>query len=364
MYMESQQLLKRLFQLSIILILPAVLFNSCADETSESQENNTAIPVITAETEYRNLSGAFTVSAEVIAYQRVYIPSRLSSIVENVHFEEGDRVERGDLLVKLDTRQHEIDLRRAQSALEEVRESYNRTKQLFDREVATRAEFAAAERNLEEAKSEVDQLELMIEFGEIRSPISGVVTSRLVEIGNSVGVNERVFTVANLDLMVTRPGVSELNLTNLKEGQATKIRLDVYPDEVFDGTIRRIFPERNPDSRLYTVEVEIERNEQQPEVRPGLLARTTFNAGSDSEVITIPTEAVLVDDDSYYLFIINDDNTVTRSEIEIGIQRQGYTEIKSDISANSSVAAGNIESLHDGAAIERVGTFRRHGFRN
>ena len=348
----------------IALFFSLILIIGCSDEATESTSES-ATSITSAQAELRDLSASFSVSAEIEAYTRVYIASRMSGLIDEVHFEEGEQVNRGDLLAKLDIRQQQIELRRANATLSEARDAYERTEQLFERDAATRAEYLTAQRDFEQAKSDVELLELMIDFGSIKAPMDGVVTSRLVEVGNNVSENERMFTLADMDLLVARPGVSERNLSHLEENQEVEIVLDVYPDRTFTGSIRRIFPEADPTTRLFTVEVEIHQQEDKPTIRPGYLARTKFTGDQREDVLTVPSEALADRNGETYLFVINDDETtVEMLPVEVGTQRGGYAEITSGIEEGNKVAASNLDALDDGTSIQVVGSFRRYGFNN
>lgn len=338
---------------------------ACSDQERSRGQSGSAISITKAQTEQKDLSDTFSVASEVTAYKRVYVASRMSGLIEEVHYEEGDRVAAGDLMAKLDVRQEEVDLRRASSVVEEAEDQYQRTEALYSREAVSEAEYLSAKRALDQAKADVDRLKLRIDFGSIRSPISGVVTARLVEIGNNVSVNERMFTVTDMDLLVVRPGVSELNLRGIEEGQELSIELDVYPGREFPAQVRRIFPNADPISRLFTVEVELLQSENSPIIRPGYLARVQFSADERSMVVAVPSETILRKNGESYIFILNDlEDEVTMTEVEIGIQRDGYTEILQGVEEGVQIAAGNLESLSDGASVRVVGEFRRAGFRN
>ena len=348
-----------------ILLLSIFLIISCDDQESDSQDLPSPVSITAAEAQTRDLSDTFTVSSEVVAYKRVYVASRIAGVIEEVNFEEGQVVNRGDVMARLDTRERLVNLRRANTALAEAQDVFDRTEKLYERDAVAESEYLSAKRAHEQAETEVENLELLVEYGEIRAPIDGVVTARLVEMGNNVSANERMFTLENHDLLVARPGVSELNLSGLEEGREVDVHLDVYPDERFRGTIRRIFPAVDAVTRLFTVEVELIQEDHLPVIRPGFLARVRFSADERTDAITVPSEAVYRIDDEPFLFVLNDDeDEVTLRPIELGVQRDGYAEIRSGIDAGVKVAAANLESLEDGSPVRVVGTFRRHGFRN
>ena len=348
-----------------ILFALSLFLWSCSGETETGDSSSTSISVTSAEVQTRNLSETFSVSSEVIAYRRSYIASRISGLVEEVRYEEGEPINRGDILAQMDVRQQQIDLRRANAALEEARDVYERNQVLLETNSISRAEYLSSRRALEQAQSDVDQLELQIEFGTVRAPINGVVTARLVEPGNNVSVNERMFTVTDMDLLVVRPGVSEMNVSGLEEGQSVYVKLDVYPEQIFNGSIRRVFPTSDAQTGLFTVEVEINQEEGQPIIRPGFLARTQFSVDPRVDIPTVPTEALIEREGETYLFVLNEEmDTVSLVPVTTGISRDGFVEIRDGVEPGNVVAASNIESLDDGSEVRVVGTFRRYGFSN
>lgn len=338
---------------------------SCSGESETGETSSSEVVVTSAEVQTRNLSDAFTVSSEVIAYRRSYVSARVSGLVEEVLYEESQQVNRGDVLAEIDVRQQRVGLRSANAALEEARDIFEQNQVLYESNAISRAEYLSSQRALEQAKSHVEQLELQIEFGTIRSPMNGVVTDRLVEPGNNVSVNERMLTVQDMDLLVVRPGVSELNLTGLEEGQTVEIKLDVYPDQSFQGSIRRIFPSVDAETGLFTVEVEIYQETGQPAIRPGYLARIRFTADHREDVLTVPPEAIVERDGERYLFVLNEElDAVSLVSVTTGISRDGYVEILEGVQVGDYVAASNIESLEDASGVRVIGSFRRYGFSN
>ena len=356
---------KKYFTQFIFLSFLTFLFLSSCETEESSSPSSSATSVTVAEAEVRNLSDGFKVSSEVVAFRRSYVASRISGLIEDVNFEEGDRVREGDVMARLDVRQQRIALQNARIALDEARDVKERTEKLYETNAVARAELLTARRNFEQAEAEVERLELQVEFGEIRAPVDGVVTARLIEIGNNVSVNERVFTVANMDLLVVRPGISEMNLTGLEVGQQVDVSLDVYPGQSFEGSIRRIFPSVDAASRLFTVEVELLQRDGEPIIRPGFLARIHFAADDLRDVLTVPIEAVAERDGQKVIFALNEnEERVELRAVDLGAQQDGYAVILSGLEEGEKVAAANLDALSDGSEVRVVGNFRRYGFRN
>ena len=350
---------------SLFLFLFILVFSSGCSEQQETSSSQPSISVILAEIEVRDLSDEITLSSDVVAYRRIYIASRISALVEQVNAEEGDFVREGAVLAELDVRQQQSDLRRAMILLEESHDLYERTSRLYEQQLVAEAEYHTAKRLMQQRSAEAERLKLAVEFGTVLAPMDGVITARLVEAGNAVAVNERLFTLADMDLLVVRPAVSEMNLRGISEADTVRVTLDVYPDREFDGRVRRIFPGSDPLTRLFTVEVELMLKENDPPVRPGFLARTRFTMDERREVVTVPSEALYRSGEEAFVFVLSEENDrVTRRPVDPGVQRDGFVEIREGLTQGERVAAANLEALEDDTVVRVTGTLRRTGFRN
>ncbi|MDI6401625.1 efflux RND transporter periplasmic adaptor subunit, partial [Balneolaceae bacterium ANBcel3] len=224
----------------LLRFLPVFLAFFLVSCDREVTQDNTGqihqVPVSYTEVQIRDLSGAFTVSSEVLAYNRSYVAAQLSGIIVEVNAEEGHQVSQGEVLARIDTRRQQAELHRATISLDEALDQYERNASLYESDAVSRSEYLTSLRNYEQAQRAVEQLELDIDYGVIKAPISGMISARLIETGNSVSVNERVFTISNMDKLVLRPGVTELHLAKLEKEQPVEIRFDAAPGHLYDGS--------------------------------------------------------------------------------------------------------------------------------
>ncbi|MEE9257328.1 MAG: efflux RND transporter periplasmic adaptor subunit, partial [bacterium] len=130
-------------------------------------------------------------------------------------------------------------------------------------------------------------------YFKIRSPVSGVLTERLVEPGDLAVNRAHLFTLVQINKLRVRARVSELDLPLLKKGQKARVGLDAYRGRAFEGTLNRIFPSVDPRSRQVVVEVEIDNRDLF--LRPGLLARVKFEPLLGRIAINLPIHAVVWD---------------------------------------------------------------------
>src|SRR5690606_15128089 len=237
-----------------------------------------AVPVRVAEAKRGVISRSLVVSGVVEPIRTVGVNSQISGALLSVHVEEGDRVRQGEILAKLDDREASTELAAAEAEHEVAQAAFERATQLRDRQVITLPEYERERTEAVAAKARRDQAKTRLGYTTITAPISGVITEKLVEAGDIVAPQMRLFTVADLTTKVVRLHVSELDVVNLSVNDRVRVGLDAFPDRELEGRIRRIFPTADPATRLVPVEVAIS-GDTDDLARPGFLARVTFELG-------------------------------------------------------------------------------------
>jgi multidrug efflux pump subunit AcrA (membrane-fusion protein) len=119
-----------------------------------------------------------------------------------------------------------------------------------------------------------------------------VVTAKLVEAGSAVTPNQRLFDLADVSLLVVRVQVSELDVVHLAAGARVVVRLDAFPAARIEGSVRRVFPSADPQSRLVPVEVALGPRPRGLDLKPGFLARIEFALERGADALATPAAAV------------------------------------------------------------------------
>lgn len=340
------------------LLAGALLFAACDDAAvseTQGQERQEArdTPVAAVEVVRRDLSRQLSASATVEPRVRVRLASRIAGTIEEVLFEEGAAVARGDVVVRLDVSESEAVLARVRAEEAQARRTYERFSQLRDRQSVSTSEYEANRTALQVLESERRLWKTRVGYGHVLSPIDAVVTARHVEPGEAVEANGALVDLASMDELVLRLGVSELDVIHLREGQAVPVRIDALPDLDLTGTIRRILPVAERDSRLVTVEVALPPDTAGRHVRAGFLARVRMPIDVRSQRIAVPAMAVGADGDGRYVYVVQDGRLVRRG-IETGVTREQWVEVLSGLEAGEVVLATNPLEMGEGQAVHVV----------
>lgn len=294
-----------------------------------------------------------TVTGTVDPLRLVGVNAQLAGALRTVNVQEGDMVRQGAVLARVDDREIASQLAAAEASFDVAEAAYERAQQLRDRRVITLPEYERDRTAYAAAKAQVEQLRTRLGYATVMSPATGVVTEKLVETGDVVGNQTRLFTIADVSQLVVRLGVSELDVVQLAQGDPVAVTLDALPNRQLAGRIRRIFPVGDPTTRLVPVEVVLDAQSAQV-ARPGFLARVTFDLTTSNNVLLVPVSAVLGGQGSQAVFVV-ENNTAVRRTVSTGLTSRGRVEVISGLSDGEQVVVTGHNDLRDGMTVRAVG---------
>jgi len=310
------------------------------------------VPVEVATVTAGRIARDVSVSGVVEPIRTIGVNSQLAGALRTVVVEESDAVRAGQVLATLDDRELAAQLRSAEAGLEVARAAWERAEQLWARQVITAAEYERDQAAFAAATAQVDQLRTRQGYATVRSPLSGVIIEKNVEAGDIVGVQTRLFSIADLSTMVVRVRVSELEVVEIEPGAIVEVRLDAFPARAFAGRVRRVFPAADPATRLVPVEVALQ-GEAAATARPGFLARVTFGLQAKENVLLVPASAIVGGEGNEGVFVVETER-VERRPVRVGLTSQGRVEILQGLEAGELIVSVGTNNLRDGATVRVV----------
>ena len=336
---------KTLIYIALTLSLTACSSTSEEAKTTEVAETKTEelpkidIEQVSTHTVTQDNEYTATVEASNINNISPSSPNRIKNILVDV----GDHVTKGQTLVVLDkTNVDQIKVR-----LDHAKIEYDRALNLLEIGAGTQQAVDAARTEVEALRSQYNNL---IENTSLTSPITGVVTARNYDPGDMTG-NSPILTIGQLSPSVNvMIYVTETDYAKVKVGMGVDVKLDVYPNETFMGTIKKVFPTVDAKTRTFGVEVGITNNNQK--IKPGMFARVSINLGSTNHVV-VPDRAVVKQPGSgnKYVYVYNN-GTVSYNKVELGQRIDDSYEIISGVADGDFVVISGQTNLSDGAKVE------------
>ena len=335
----------------------------------EKQGNAEEIfPVETTSVKRGTIRKVISLSGDVFPENEVTLFSKVTGTVEKIYVEEGDRVKKGKLLVKVDDKDIQLQLQSSAEALQQVevnlaniKKNYIRMKNLFKEEVITpyemdqiQARKEAAEAQVKQLKANVNLVKERLSDCKIYSPITGIVTKRFLDpgeliTGSSMMKNDPLLLLQNLKTVKVKVAVGERELGKIKKGQRVILKVDTYPDKVFSGKVSKIGSFVEPLSR--TVEIEIKVKNSDYLLKSGMFVRAEIITQEKKDVLLIPNDIVSEEGERKTVFIVNNNRAYIK-EVETGLKDAKKTEIIEGLREGDLVVTVGAQRLKNGAKVQ------------
>jgi membrane fusion protein (multidrug efflux system) len=330
------------------LVAAALVFSS---DAALAQAAKDAVAVEAAKVIAAPLSEQVTAIGTLLSDEAVTVSSEIPGRLKEIHFKEGEPVEKGAPLFTLDDSVYRAQLSDAEAKLKLAEQTHQRTTQLFKNKYATAQSADEATSNLAVSTATVELARVQLEKTRIAAPFSGIVGLRHVSVGEYITSGQALVNLEAIDPVKADFRVPERFLPAIRVGQAIRIKVDAYPDETFEGKVYAIDPRLDVAGRSLLVRALLPNKDQR--LRPGLFARVTVLLQLKEDALSVPEQAIVPQGDSQYVFrIINGKAALTK--VVIGTRREGRVEIVDGLSAGDEVVTAGQLKIRDGSAVSIV----------
>jgi RND family efflux transporter MFP subunit len=316
-------------------------------------------PVVTVQNE--ELPEQYTVVGSVVADRNINISSRISSYIRQLTVQEGEVVKHGQLLVVLDDNELEQNINRAKAAVDsaqavftDVTTDLNRFRNLLEQgsvsEIKvrkTQLQKTTALENLNSARAALSIANSQRQYTQIRSPATGIVTRRHLQVGSLTTPGVPLLTIESRDNLKFDTFVAESQLANIKLGDAVGLKIDNVAKPLV-GTVTQIIYAGHPVTRSFKVSIALP---TKPVMFTGMYGTATFTVGS-SENITIPESALIKKAGLQGVYIVDEDNKAWFRWLRVRRSRPGKIEIAAGLSAGEQILVSAPPAIMEGDLIE------------
>lgn len=334
----------------------AMLLTGCSkNKTTTTVDTNSTVKVTVATSQTKEYYPELRYTGTAEPNQEVNLGSAIPGRVEKINYQRGSFVPKGSVIVEMSDEM----LIQAQIELEAIRKDFERVSRLKEKGSMSIMDYDHIKAKFEASQSKVDMLK---KNTSITAPFGGVLTDVMVNVGENFSfvpslsddlkVKGGVVTLMQLNPLKVSIEVNEKELNAIKTGQSVDLFFDAYPDEVISGKVSYISPVLSTMSRTSTVEITVANNSGK--LKPGMYCRTAIEMPQATGVF-VPVNAIYRQQGTgeNYLFIVNSDNTVTRTKITRGESIDAFIHIP-EIDENTIVVVDGKNRLDDGSKIEIV----------
>jgi RND family efflux transporter MFP subunit len=326
------------------------LLNACGESPNSGTSRPERPPprVEVAKVEQQQQGQSVTRSGTLEAERRVKLITEEEGRIAELPVHEGDRVDKGELLLRLNDTLLEAELSKARAQRQQAALDLRRLQKLKRSQVVSEDELGRARTSLDVAQAEEELLQARLAHTRISAPFAGVVSARLAEPGDAVARFTHVLTLTDDSRLLARLQLSELLMPAVAVGDTVTLTLDTLGVRRLEGHILRIYPNIDPLSRQGTLEVLL--SEPPPEARPGQLCRATLQLRPQPRLV-VPFAALRRDTQGEYVFLVTADNKIRRTPVVSGINLGERIEIVQGLEQGQQVVSNGFLGLGDGMNV-------------
>lgn len=321
-----------------------------ASTARPSGSGRASVAVIAAVARAERLVSQINALGTARANEAVEVTSKVSNTVTAVRFADGQRVNKGQVLIELDAAQARADLAAAEAASAESASQVKRSRELIASRVISDSQFEQLEATMKANDARVAAARSRVDDTVIRAPFSGRVGLRRVSVGSLVNPGTTITTLDDLSIIKVDFSVPENFLAGLREGLKVSATAAAFPGRDFVGKVTGVDSRIDPVSRSVTVRAAVPNADLA--LKPGMFLNVTL-ARDEHEALMVPEAALVPEQSRQFLFVV-EDGRATRREVRIGGRQPGRVEIVSGLKVGDQVIVEGTQKVREGGEVHVV----------
>lgn len=296
-----------------------------------------------------------TITAEavgdVIARDAVTLSARVTGRLIEILFTDGQRVEKGQILARIDPGEANADVKAAEARAEELRQSVERASELATKGAGPRAVADDRQQQLEAAESNVQSAREVLDDYNVRAPFAGRLGLRDISVGALVQPGTPIATLDTIDPIEVRFALPERYLGQIRPDAPVEVNTPAFPDEGFKGKVLAVGTRVDP--ALRTVDVEASIPNPDGRILPGMLMNVMVSLGLREDAVVVPSLAVRLQGATHFVFTI-EQGKAKRLDVEIGQRDPERVEVVKGLKSGDKVVVEGPQDLNSGQSVQEA----------
>lgn len=286
------------------------------------------------------------------AVEGTEITAQIAGNVTQVAFRSGERVRKGQLLVRLDDSSQLAQLHADQAKLTLARTTLARTQKLYAVHATSQSDLQTAQADAAAAQAAVEGGQATLRKLDITAPFAGVAGIRAVSLGQYVSPGTAIVDVQSYDPLLLDFSLPQSTVSEIAVGQKVAFTVNAYAGKSFDGRVTAIGSQVDPATRNIAMQATLANPHDL--LRPGMYGSVQLSAGHELYGVVVPSTSISYNTFGDYVFVVeshNGQSVVQQRVVQVADQRNGTALISSGVKAGDTVVTAGQEKLRDGAVI-------------
>lgn len=322
-------------------------------ETPPYSPTSTKTLVLVKTVAYEKFENFVQVNATVEAVNEAFISPEINGQIKAIYAKEGQRVNKGDLLVTLNADTIDSSIAEVKSSLELAQTIYEKRKGLWDKKIGSEIQYLEAKTNKESLENRLKTLETQLEMTRIKAPINGIVDKIYQKEGELAVPGMQLLQLVNLHDIYINAEVSESYLSTIEKGTPATVHFPSYPNIHIESTVYRTGNVIKQQNRTFLVQLLL--NNKDEKLKPNMIAIIKIRDYLQEEALVVPSIVIKNDLKGNYLFLVDKNqgkNIARKTYIETGRSQLGSTEITQGLTPGRQVIINGYNLVKDGMEVE------------
>jgi len=325
---------------------------SAEDKKKAEKDKKPPVPVEVVAVARGDIQQTYRTITTLEAEKDVQVVARSTGLLQEILVEEGDMVEKGQLMAQLDVEQLSLEVAQLSATSSKLQKELKRQQSLFARQLGTSDALDRAKFEYQSQLAQYKLSKLRLDYASIKAPISGVITERLVKQGNLIRENDMLFKIVDLSSLKAILHLPEKELANVRKKQPILLNVSAFGDQIIVGEIERIRP--TIDTQTGTFKVVAKLNNKDSFLKSGMFGKVEVVFDTHQNSLLIEQQAVITQDNRSHVFVVKD-NKAIQTPVKIGFHHNGILEITEGLSENDQVITTGQQLIKHDAVVEIVG---------
>ncbi len=331
------------------LVLSTSLLVACGnDKAAERRPDDRPVPVTTQRVQVREWNDSLRALGTARAHESVTLTAKVSEIVQDIHFESGQQVAKGQLLLTLKGDAQQAALAQAEATYLEADQLYRRQNELAQQQLISRSALDTQRAIRNAAEGRVRQMRADIGDRTVRAPFAGVLGIRQVSPGSLITPTTVIATLDDIAHMYVDFQVPEVELAAVHVGDRVTGSASAWPGETFEGKVSTVDARVDEQTRAVTVRADFPNPGNR--LRPGMLIDVEMYQPA-RQALVIPEIAVNQVGSESSVFRVKPDTSVERVPVTLGVRRSGLVEVRSGLEDGDRIVVDGTGKLRPGLKV-------------
>ena len=335
-----------------MLALVGIVFAGCGKKKTGAAPPKMEMQVVVVEAKQQPISEIISLVGNLLANESVEIKSEIDGTIAEINFNEGQRVQKGDLLIRIDERKLAASVAESEANFKLSESNFKRSEQLLKEKLIAQQEFDQVSSQFQINKANLELKRQQLKDARIGAPFSGIVGGRNVSPGQVIAKNMTLTWLTDVDPIKVEVSVPERFVSQLKIGQSIAIKVATYPDKKFEGEVYFIAEQVDPATRTAFVKAKL----PNPELllKPGMFANIDLTLNVRENAVVIPETALnrVMEGNRANVFIVDEKSIAQMKPVKLGIRLAGKVEILEGIQAGDKVIVEGIQKIGPGSQVK------------